>query len=94
MSLRYLTPRDLAHMTPAMIARRRANWAGIIRGLQLEHERKFHGRANAAAFLGEMGHDGPECAHAGCMGKKRKRGMCDRHYQILRRAEKRLDAVA
>jgi hypothetical protein len=53
-SLRYLTPRDIANMTPAMRDRRTANWKGIIRGLQIEHNRRYHShRADLDAAIRE-----------------------------------------
>jgi hypothetical protein len=81
-------------MTPAMRDRRTANWKGIIRGLAIEHERVFHGPANALAFLGEAHGADNTCGIQGCAHRVKARGWCATHYQQVRRAERRMERVA
>lgn len=92
MNFRYLTQRDLAHMTPAMKARRQANWQGLIRGLQQEHERMFHSPERVTELLGALNPPKP-CIEAGCDSVVYAKSRCESHYRAHYRAQRRARKV-
>lgn len=86
--LRYLTPRDLANMTPAMRARRQANWQGIIRGLEREHERLYRGPARVTELMAAVNPPKP-CIEAGCDSLVYAKGRCETHYRAQYRLRRK-----
>lgn len=82
---RYLTARDLANMTPAMLERRRANWRTILRELERQHEQMFHSKVHVDQMLRALGVGVKrDCSYEGCEADYYAKGLCERHYRRQR----------
>lgn len=86
-----LTATEFAQMRPEAKAKRQADWKGVVRGLQFEHDRLYHSHADALAEALQA----PEvfCEIEGCQGRRYAWGLCRSDYRKARRRE-RQGAVA
>jgi hypothetical protein len=83
--IRLLTAREFQALPEKGKAARRAHWQGIIRGLQLEHERTYH-----AHTPGDLR---TTCSLDGCNRPLSRKGLCERDYMRQYRAQKRGEAA-
>ena len=78
--IRLLTRAEFEAIPEAGKARRRAHWQGIIRGLQVEHERQYRGAAHAAALSAAFACEVDSCRANALSGS----GLCAQHLHKAR----------
>jgi hypothetical protein len=78
--IRLLSPEQFASMPETARATRRAHWAGIIRGLQHEQDRRYHSAAHILAL--EVTCKESHCKAHALSGT----GLCAQHLHKVRAA--------